>query len=612
MFSSTCSFSPAQTGSGRADYSASLAVLCLKLPFFFEIGIIGTTSKVGVFVNGNNCMPFIRFESGPDKGNTFPLRSKRVSIGRSPENAIVIRDDTVSFFHAEISHSEKGFIIEDLGSANGIHVNRVKVVKRSLQDGDEISLGKAHLRFFVSPVTEELKDLPAKRRSSKEIIGDFASSTPLPESPQALRQAHENLRKVYEINAVISSLFDIKELAEKILDVIFPLFDADRGYFMLVDRENDELQLVATKKKQEHQEDSSDVAFSNTIARRVLETEESVITSDAPEDSRFSRKASIIGGHIRSAMCVPIRGREEKLGIIYADHRGLAGHFSEEQLQLLTMVANSAGIAIENIRLYEDNLKIKVLEAVNEEMRETNRKLMELEELKDDLINMVVHDMKNPVSNTMMGLDMITFEPDAELTEEQHEYLQMAKRNQFKLSEMITNLLEISKLESGGLQSEKSYLDLEELVNSIVERYDTLTKKEKKSVQVSVHPAAKWIVSDLRLLDRILANILSNAIKHSYPEGKIHIQVAPDAECNGVLVATRDSGEGIPKEFHEKIFEKFYQAGLRDLGRKTDTGLGLAFCKMAVEALGGTISVESEPKKGSCFTFSLPDSLPAE
>ena len=95
-------------------------------------------------------------------------------------------------------------------------------------------------------------------------------------------------------------------------------------------------------------------------------------------------------------------------------------------------------------------------------------------------------------------------------------------------------------------------------------------------------------------------------------EGEIHINVAPDEERNGVSVAVRDFGEGIPKEFHEKIFEKFYQAGLRDLGRKTDTGLGLAFCRMAVETLGGTISVESEPKKGSCFTFSLPDSLPAE
>ena len=587
-------------------------MLSFKLPFFFEKCIIVATTKIGVSGNGNSYMPFIRFESGPDKGNTFPLRSKQVSIGRSPENTIVIRDDTVSFFHVEISHSEKGFIIEDLGSANGTYVNRVKVLKRSLQDGDEIFLGKAHLRYFVSPVTEELKDLPTQRRNSKEIIGDFASSTPLPESPQALRQAHENLRKVYEINAVISSIFDIKELAEKILDVIFPLFDADHGYFMLVDRESDELQLIATKKKQKQEEDSSDVAYSNTIARRVLETEESVITSDAPEDSRFSRKVSIIGGNIRSAMCVPIRGREEKLGVIYADHRRRAGHFSEEQLQLLTMVANSAGIAIENIRLYEDNLKIKVLEAVNEEMRETNRKLVELEELKEDLINMVVHDMKNPVSNTMMGLDMIVFEPDAELTEQQNEYLQMAKRNQFKLSEMITNLLEISRLESGGLQIEKSNLDMEGLVNNIVERYDTLTRKEKKSVQVSIDPEARWVVSDQRLLDRIVANILSNAIKHSYPEGKIHIQVAPDAECNGVAVSTRDFGEGIPKKYHEKIFEKFYQAGLRDLGRKTDTGLGLAFCKMAVEALGGIISVESKPKKGSCFTFSLPDSLPTE
>jgi len=532
-----------------------------------------------------------------------------VSIGRSTQNDIPIRDETVSSSHAVISYLNRSYFIEDSGSANGTHVNGVKIDRRRLRDKDEIVVGKTCFRFCESPLIGEAAEIPTKRRDSKEIIKRFAPSTPSPKSIEALRQAHENLRRVYEINHIISSIFQVKELAGKILDIIFPLFDADRGYIMLLNSDSGELELVATKKREGMVDVAAEVAFSHTIAQRVLEKEESVITSNALEDRRFSGRKSIMDAHIQSAMCVPIRGRTEKLGIIYVDHRGELGHFSEDQLQLLTMVANSTGFAVDNIRLYEENLKIHVLKAVNEEMRDTNRKLMELESLKEDLINMVVHDMKNPVSNTMLALDMFAFDPNTHLTEQQTEFLQMAKRNQFKLSEMIMNLLEISKLESGAIQITKGPVDTLDLINRTVERYAATIRKEEQTVRVSVDPAAGTITTDERLLDRILSNILSNAIKHSHPKGEIILNVAPVADDAGVAFSVKDFGQGIPKEFHQKIFEKFCQAGLRELGHRTDTGLGLAFCKMAVETLGGAITVDSQPGKGSCFTFSLPGAV---
>ena len=555
-------------------------------------------------------MPFLRFESGPDKGVTCPIRSKRVSMGRSPDNDIIVHDDTASSFHAAISFLNQAYFIEDLGSINGTFVNEIKIHRKRLRDSDEIVIGKTLLTYLESTVSSEGEGFDIRGKNSKELLTDFVPETPLPGSIETLKRAHENLRRVYEISSIISSIFDTKELSGKILDIIFPLFDADRGYIMLVDGEGDRLRLVASKKRGDKGKDADEIAFSRTIARRVLDREESVITSNAPEDSRFPQKESILNGHIKSAMCVPIRGRKEKLGFIYVDHRGEAGHFTDDQLQLLTMVANSAGIAIENILLYEENLKMNVLKAVNEEMRETNLRLLELEASKEDLINMVVHDMKNPVSNTMMGLDMIALDPDARLADQQNEYLQLAKRNQFKLSEMITNLLEISRLESGALEINKVTIDVGELIDRTVERYAATMKAEDKSVSVSVDPAARLLAADERLLDRILSNILSNAIKHSHPKGEIHIHVAENN--GGVSISVRDRGEGIPKEYHEKIFEKFCQAGLRKLGHKTDTGLGLAFCKMAVEAHGGTIGVESEPDKGSCFTFTLPGALRQE
>lgn len=556
-------------------------------------------------------MPFIRFESGPDADAICPIRSERISIGRSPESDIAINDDTVSSLHAAVLYINKAYFIEDYGSANGTYVNGIRVHRKRLRDGDEILLGKTRFKYFDSAVPDGAEEFAVKRKNSREILRDLDPKTPSPENIRALSQVHENLKRVYEINGIISSIFDIGELTDKILDIIFPLFDADRGHIMLIEKESGELRLIA-KKKREGSKDDAGVAFSRTIAMRVLEKEESVITSNAPEDRRFGRRESILDGRIKSAMCVPIRGRKDKLGVIYVDHRGEAGHFSDDHLQLLTMVANSAGIAIENIRLYEENLKMNVLRAVNEEMRETNRRLMELEALKEDLINMVVHDMKNPVTNTMMGLDMVELDPESQLTKQQMEFLRLAKRNQQKLSEMINNLLEISKLESGAIEINAAPLDLLDVINRTIERYTAALEADEKTVSVSVEPGIQWITADAGLLERIVSNILSNAIKHSYPKGEIIISAVPVPGNGGVSISVRDFGEGIPKEYHEEIFEKFCQAGLRELGHKTDTGLGLAFCKMAVEAHGGSIRVESEPGKGSCFTFSLPDALKKE
>ena len=244
-----------------------------------------------------------------------------------------------------------------------------------------------------------------------------------------------------------------------------------------------------------------------------------------------------------------------------------------------------------------------------EELRATNRKLTELETLRENLVNMIVHDMKNPVTTTLLGLDLVESDPGSRLSEKQRENLHMAKRNQFKLSEMINNLLEISKLESGALRPHKVDLDIYSLINRVGDRYRAMAASDGININMEVDPDAQIIVSDLWLLDRILSNLLSNAIRHSYPEGQIILSVKADTSNGSVRISVKDFGEGIPEEHLHKIFDKFYQVELRERGDRTDTGLGLTFCRMAIETLGGSISVESKPKKGSCFTILLNDVL---
>jgi signal transduction histidine kinase len=231
------------------------------------------------------------------------------------------------------------------------------------------------------------------------------------------------------------------------------------------------------------------------------------------------------------------------------------------------------------------------------------------EDLKKGLVDMAVHDMRNAVTSAILRLDMIEFDSGGQLTTGQDESLRLAKWNLFKLSGMVTNLLELSRSESDRIQVRKTVIDSQELIANVGKAYSTSLEAERKTIRATVDLGAMSIMCDEHLLERILSNLVSNAIRHSHPEGEISVRVLCAETEGSVLFRVQDFGDGIPAEHHQRIFERFFQVEMRRMGRKGDLGLGLAFCKMAVEALGGDIWVESEPGKGSCFTFLLPEAL---
>jgi signal transduction histidine kinase len=234
---------------------------------------------------------------------------------------------------------------------------------------------------------------------------------------------------------------------------------------------------------------------------------------------------------------------------------------------------------------------------------------MDSDDLRRDLMNMIVHDLRNPVTSTILRLDMIDSDPDGRLTADQHKSLRLAKSNMFKLSEMITNLLEISRFEICKVDVKKDALNVSDLIDSVMKDHAAMGELEGIRIKVSIDPDAVIIACDGYLLERVLSNIISNAIKHSNARGEISIRVLCAEDNRTALFRIQDFGEGIPEEYHQKIFERYFQVEMRQYGYRSDIGLGLAFCKMAIEALKGNIWVESEPGKGSCFTVLLPDTI---
>jgi PAS domain S-box-containing protein len=225
--------------------------------------------------------------------------------------------------------------------------------------------------------------------------------------------------------------------------------------------------------------------------------------------------------------------------------------------------------------------------------------LRRLENLRRDLTNMVVHDLKGPLAEVMGNLELLSFEP---LSENQTEALELAGMGADDLLRMIMNLLDIDRLEEGQLQVNRGRVVFREMADAVCDKFRTLIRL--KEIRVDVEDlTASGLYADPELLARVLQNLLTNALAYA-PEGG-WVRITAQDQNDGTLLEVADNGPGIAKHLQERIFRKFTQAFDHD-GPRTSTGLGLTFCKLAVEAHGGDIWLQSEGGSGARFFVWLP------
>jgi len=238
------------------------------------------------------------------------------------------------------------------------------------------------------------------------------------------------------------------------------------------------------------------------------------------------------------------------------------------------------------------------------ELQENYKRLQELEKQRDDLTHMIVHDLRTPLTSVIAGMQMI--EVVGDLDETQRELVGIAIGGGETLLGMINDLLDVEKLESGSMQLDYAMLDAAELVAAAASQVASLAGSKNLTLVRQIVPDLPPFPGDESKLRRVLVNLLGNAIKFT-PAGGTLTATAKIGEDEGSLVfSVSDTGEGIPPEAFGRIFEKFGQVESRQGGRMMSTGLGLTFCKLAVEAHGGHIGVESVPGEGSTFSFTIP------
>ena len=233
------------------------------------------------------------------------------------------------------------------------------------------------------------------------------------------------------------------------------------------------------------------------------------------------------------------------------------------------------------------------------------KKLIALEKLRDDLVHMVVHDLRSPLAGLGMFLELLSTEDINE--PDFRENLVMMQQASRALSDMVTSLLDISRLEAGQMPLQCQTSDLGQLTRAARERLSVLAQGRRLVVRASAIPVLAYC--DPAITERIFQNLLGNALKFTPRSGSIQIDLMSDEHWS--QFSNSDNGPGIPPEFHEKIFQKFGQVELRKKHKVPSSGLGLAFCKLALEAQGGTIRLESQPGQGTTFQVRLPRLAPA-
>ena len=308
---------------------------------------------------------------GENRDYVWQLACKRSSIGRDPRCDIALKDPMLSRVHAEVIHAGEAIIFIDRESQNGSYINGVRVTSQALFHGDVIRLGRTALRAveehlsqeicwdesasFVTNVisldhlTEQMKEAALWAKNRKDGTGEKAQKGGFDAA-----KLIKNLQTIYEAGKTINSIRNLDEMLEEVGKTILEVFQSVERLCILLRGKNGASRLEPKIVKTRGTAQCALFRLSRSILQRTIKDQKCILAGDAASDVRFLASQSIISMQLRSVMCVPLISKGIVLGAIYLDNRNAPNSFDDNDLALLTALANQSAVAIENSQLYEE------------------------------------------------------------------------------------------------------------------------------------------------------------------------------------------------------------------------------------------------------------------
>ena len=552
-------------------------------------------------------MPFVYVIQGFDQGVREDIEGGVFRIGRDSSNQLQLRDSEVSRHHAEIRLADGDATVHDLGSSNGTFVNGVECKEKVLASGDRIQFGSTHLIFTSRAevrTNSEISSDVSFQGSDEQVSQIIKSVTPDLsvnissqnfEANPSSDDVKKHLQVMYHTTMAVSQTLDIGELLERLMDLIFEWVAADRGCFILFDEKtNSMLPMVSRYREGINEQDG--IIISQRIVDYVMERCEGVLTTDARDDARWEAAGSIVCNNIKEAICVPLAGRYGMVGVIYIDTSRIGDaeiieqdftRFNDEHLKMMVAIGHQAALAIEDTRFYSSMVQAERLAAMGQ------------------TITAISHHIKNIIQGVNGGSYLVDEGQKSRDWKTLEKGWQIVQRNQQRISDLVLDMLTFSK----NRRPEVSSSNLNNVTEDVVDILRRRAESEGSQLYYEGLAGIHQYMFDPDGIHRVLLNIASNALDavKELKNGKVTVHVDHDMKERMLQVSISDNGQGILPELQEKVFHAFVSGK-----GATGTGLGLAVSQKIIREHNGTIEIESDGEKGTCFIIRWPSVSPTE
>src|SRR6266849_3785131 len=410
------------------------------------------------------------------------------------------------------------------------------------------------------------------------------------------------MEALLEITQAATSSLELDQILKIALEKLSRVIVNDRCSVVLVEGANTrQAQVVASAENPTVSALQLDLARYPEL-RRALETRQPVYIEDALRDPLMAEvRSHITPLGVRSILVQPLICQEDLLGALFLRLSRAEGSFGREEQEFARAAAAALANSVRNARLHtalkrkRDDLELAYVDRYRE-LTEANRRLKELNRIKDEIIAVVSHDLRAPLQ-VLLGHGRLLL--DEELPEQQSSSVEAIVRQGRKILTLVESLLERGRGETGRLSLEPSVLDIGEICKEASQELEILASEREVALSAEVDESL-MLIGDEMMLREVLQNLITNAISHAPHQGQVQVRAQrlerPDGDAARVIV--QDNGRGIEGDQLHRIFDRYHHG-------PGGTGLGLAICKEFVELHGGEIWAENSPQ-GCAFVFTIP------